>query len=198
MATRGDEGDWDPIAASWEVYEGIGPGGIAKQLKITRRSSIGPRAPLLAYVDVDAEDIAKVLQEFADHPEPSDRTHITETVRFLDDLDKRAVMGWLQTQARSSERRNEMAEALMFGDLDKDDLISEAIELTWPGVPVTACASIRPLRSKTPAERSPHSRTMELKAVRISACACSSTTEIRRFHMICMRIRESAPDLPVP
>jgi hypothetical protein len=42
-------------------------------------------------------------------------------------------MGWLQTQARSSERRNEMAEALMFGDLDKDDLIGYAIELTWPG-----------------------------------------------------------------
>ena len=35
-----------------------------------------------------------------------------------------------------------------------------AIELTWPGVPVTACASMRPLRSNTPAERSPHSRTI--------------------------------------
>ena len=41
-----------------------------------------------------------------------------------------------------------------------------AIELTWPGVPVTACASMRPFKSNTPAERSPHSRTIGLKAVR--------------------------------
>src|SRR5215210_2703442 len=41
-----------------------------------------------------------------------------------------------------------------------------AIELTCPGVPVTACASMRPLRSNTPAERSPHSRTIGLNAVR--------------------------------
>ena len=34
-----------------------------------------------------------------------------------------------------------------------------AIELTWPGVPVTAWASMRPCRSNTPAERSPASRT---------------------------------------
>ena len=60
-----------------------------------------------------------------------------------------------------------------------------AIELTWPGVPVTACASMRPWRSNTPAERSPHSRTIGENAVRISTCACSSTTAIRRFHMIC-------------
>ena len=63
-----------------------------------------------------------------------------------------------------------------------------AIELTWPGVPVTAWASIRPLVSKTPAERSPASRTVVLKAVRSRVCACSSTTEIRRFHMICVWI----------
>ena len=60
-----------------------------------------------------------------------------------------------------------------------------AIELTCPGVPVTACASMRPWRSNTPAERSPHSRTIGENAVRISTCACSSTTAIRRFHMIC-------------
>jgi hypothetical protein len=59
-----------------------------------------------------------------------------------------------------------------------------AIELTWPGVPVTACASMRPDRSKTPADRSPASRTIGEKAVRIRVCACSSTTAIRRFHMI--------------
>src|SRR4029077_14813697 len=69
-----------------------------------------------------------------------------------------------------------------------------AIELTWPGVPVTAWASIRPCRSKTPADRSPHSRTIGLKAVRIRVCACSSTTAIRRFHMICRSIRPTLLD----
>src|SRR5271154_4043027 len=68
-----------------------------------------------------------------------------------------------------------------------------AIELTWPGVPVTAWASMRPPTSKTPAERSPHSRTIGLKAVRINVCACSSTTPIRRFHMICRSIRPMLP-----
>ena len=62
-----------------------------------------------------------------------------------------------------------------------------AMELIWPGVPVTACASMRPWRSKTPAERSPHSRTIGLKAVRSRVCACSSTMAIRRFHMSCLR-----------
>ena len=59
-----------------------------------------------------------------------------------------------------------------------------AIELTWPGVPVTACASMRPWRSNTPADRSPASRTEVLNAVRSMVWACSSTTAIRRFHMI--------------
>ena len=36
-----------------------------------------------------------------------------------------------------------------------------------------------------PAERSPASRTVVLKAVRIMICACSSTTAMSRFHMIC-------------
>ena len=57
-----------------------------------------------------------------------------------------------------------------------------AIALTWPGVPVTAWASIAPLVSKTPAERSPASRTTVEKAVRISVCACSSTIASKRFH----------------
>ena len=33
-----------------------------------------------------------------------------------------------------------------------------------------------------PADRSPASRTVVLKAVRIMVCACSSTTAISRFH----------------
>jgi hypothetical protein len=44
---------------------------------------------------------------------------------------------------------------------------------------------MRPSVSNTPAERSPHSRTMVLKAVRKSTCACSSTTDTSRSQMIC-------------
>src|SRR6476620_3031380 len=56
-----------------------------------------------------------------------------------------------------------------------------AIELMWPGVPVTAWAIMLPRRSKTPAERSPDSRTTVVKLVRIKAAACSLTTAISRF-----------------
>ena len=59
---------------------------------------------------------------------------------------------------------------------------ASAIELMWPGVPVMAWATIRPCRSKTPAERSPDSRTMLVKAVRSRAWASCSTTLIRRLH----------------
>src|SRR4029453_5731566 len=69
-----------------------------------------------------------------------------------------------------------------------------AMELTWPGVPVTAWASMRPSRSNTPAERAPHSRTIGLKAGRIRVCACSSTTGIGRFDMICRSIRPTLLD----
>ena len=73
-----------------------------------------------------------------------------------------------------------------------------AIELTWPGVPVTACASMRPCRSNTPAERSPHSRTIGENAVRISTCACSSTTAMSRFHMICRSMSVVAEVMGAP
>src|SRR5436305_4406270 len=56
-----------------------------------------------------------------------------------------------------------------------------AIELMCPGVPVIAWAIMLPRVSKTPAERSPDSRTTVVKEVRISAVACSLTTEMRRF-----------------
>ena len=62
--------------------------------------------------------------------------------------------------------------------------MASAMELMCPGVPVTACATIQPLRSKTPAERSPASRTMEVKEVRMSAAACSLTTPISRFQQM--------------
>ena len=63
-----------------------------------------------------------------------------------------------------------------------------AMELMCPGVPVTAWASIRPFRSKMPAETSPASRVEVLNAVRTSVCACSSTTASRRFHITCSRM----------
>ena len=60
---------------------------------------------------------------------------------------------------------------------------ASAMAFTWPGVPVTAWASIWPAELYTPADKSPASRTEVEKAVRTSAWACSSTMEIRRFHM---------------
>src|ERR1700676_4102328 len=71
------------------------------------------------------------------------------------------------------------------------------MELMCPGVPVTACASMRPSASNTPAARSPDSRTMVEKAVRCRVCACSSTTAIRRLHMICLSIRPSVFGLSI-
>src|SRR2546422_11658141 len=59
--------------------------------------------------------------------------------------------------------------------------IASAMELMCPGVPVTAWATMKPQRSKTPAERSPASRTIEVKDVRWSAAACSLTTPTRRL-----------------
>ena len=56
--------------------------------------------------------------------------------------------------------------------------------LMWPGVPVTAWATIRPRRSNTALARSPASRTIGLKADRCSARACSFTVEINDCHRI--------------
>src|SRR6266851_7887723 len=66
------------------------------------------------------------------------------------------------------------------------------MELTCPGVPVTAWASMRPSASNTPAERSPASRTDVENAVRTKVCACSSTTAMSRLHMICVWICDNA------
>ena len=54
-----------------------------------------------------------------------------------------------------------------------------ASELMWPGVPVTAWATMRARRSNTALARSPASRTIGLKAARCSALACSLTVAIR-------------------
>jgi len=58
---------------------------------------------------------------------------------------------------------------------------ASAMVLIWPGVPVTAWASIWPSGSKMPAERSPASRTTVVNEAFIRAVACSLTMEIRRF-----------------
>jgi hypothetical protein len=62
--------------------------------------------------------------------------------------------------------------------------MARAMELMCPGVPVTAWATIQPRRSKTPADRSPASRTMDVNEVRMRAAACSLTTPISRFQQM--------------
>src|SRR5579875_1612756 len=54
----------------------------------------------------------------------------------------------------------------------------------WPAVPVTAWASMFPRASNTAAERSPTSRTMGVKEVRMRAAACSLATAISRLQRI--------------
>ncbi|MCY1537743.1 hypothetical protein D9M68_732520 [compost metagenome] len=72
---------------------------------------------------------------------------------------------------------------LLSGYLPRKCLTDSAMVLTCPGAPVMACASMRPRVSNTPAERSLHSRTMALKAVRSSTWACSSTVAMRRCNI---------------
>ena len=50
----------------------------------------------------------------------------------------------------------------------------------WPGVPVTAWATMRPRRSNSALARSPASRTIGLNAERCRALACSLTVVIER------------------
>src|SRR6266536_505474 len=69
-----------------------------------------------------------------------------------------------------------------------------AKELMWPGVPVTACASILARTSKTEAERSPDSRTIGVNEVRWRAAACSLVTLITLPHII-SSVTLSRPDL---
>ncbi len=66
-----------------------------------------------------------------------------------------------------------------------------ASELIWPGVPVLACATMRPRRSNSAQARSPASRTTGLKAMRCSALARSVTMPIRLDH----RISSSTPSI---
>src|SRR4051812_24332532 len=67
-----------------------------------------------------------------------------------------------------------------------------AIELMWPGVPVTDCAIMFPAGSNTPADRSSDSRTIVVNDVRISAVACSLQIEIRRFQNTSSTIASSS------
>src|SRR5688572_24209539 len=66
-----------------------------------------------------------------------------------------------------------------------------ASELMWPGVPVLACATMRPRRSNSAHARSPASRTTGLKAMRCNALARSVTMPIRLDH----RISSSTPSI---
>ena len=70
------------------------------------------------------------------------------------------------------------------GQAARKCFMASAMELMWPGVPVTACATMKPRRSKTPAERSPASRTMEVNDVRMRAAACSLTTPTSRLQQM--------------
>src|SRR5580704_1189885 len=63
-------------------------------------------------------------------------------------------------------------------------LPAAASELIWPGVPVTACATMRPRRSNSALARSPASRTTGLKAMRCKALACSLTMLMRLLQTI--------------
>src|SRR3954471_15218162 len=66
-----------------------------------------------------------------------------------------------------------------------------ARELMWPGVPVLACATMRPRRSNNAQAKSPASRTTGLKAIRCNALARSVTMPIRLDH----RISSSTPSI---
>src|SRR5215813_4350695 len=61
----------------------------------------------------------------------------------------------------------------------------------WPGVPVLACATMRPRRSNSAHARSPASRTTGLNAIRCKALARSVTMPIRLDH----RISSSTPSI---
>ena len=71
-----------------------------------------------------------------------------------------------------------------------------ASELMWPGVPVLACATMRPRRSNSAQARSPASRTTGLKAMRCNALARSVTMPIRLDHRISSSTPSIASSLP--
>src|ERR1700730_1423213 len=70
------------------------------------------------------------------------------------------------------------------GNASTKYLPAAASELMWPGVPVTACATMRPRRSNRALARSPASRTTGLKAMRCRALACSLTMLMRLLQTI--------------
>src|SRR5262249_42372662 len=69
------------------------------------------------------------------------------------------------------------------GNAARKCLIDVAMALMWPGVPLIDCAIIRPLVSNMPQARSWLSRTMVLKAVRMSASCCSLAAARSRFQI---------------
>ena len=71
------------------------------------------------------------------------------------------------------------------GKRARSSFTAAAIVFMCPGVPVMAWASIRPSQSKIPAEMSPHSLTIGLKAARSRVWPCSSMMERSLFHITC-------------
>src|SRR6266545_1035037 len=69
------------------------------------------------------------------------------------------------------------------GNAARKCFIEVAMALIWPGVPLSDWAIILPLVSNIPHARSWLSRTIVLKAVRMSASCCSLATERKRFQI---------------
>src|SRR4029453_3465736 len=74
--------------------------------------------------------------------------------------------------------------------------MASAMELMWPGVPVTACATMKPRRSKTPADRSPAPRTMEANNVPMRAAAPPLTRPTTRLQQM-SRVTGSIMSFPL-
>ena len=82
------------------------------------------------------------------------------------------------------------------GNAARKCFIDVAMALIWPGVPLIDCEIIRPLVSNMPQAKSWLSRTMVLKAVRISASCCSLATDRKRFQ-ITSRVTGSMTLFPI-
>ena len=73
--------------------------------------------------------------------------------------------------------------SLSGGNAARKCFIDVAMALICPGVPLSDCAIIRPLVSNKPQAKSWLSRTIVLKAVRMSVSCCSLATDMKRFQI---------------
>ncbi len=79
--------------------------------------------------------------------------------------------------------------SLSGGNAARKCFIEVAMALICPGVPLSDCAIIRPLVSKSPQAKSWLSRTIVLNAVRMSVSCCSLATDMKRFQITSKRDR---------